>query len=110
MLQLLGLRVALDLFAGPSSNLIMAYGKTKYSAAANFARLVLMAFGVWVTLTRFGLREAIIALVIAQAISYIPLVLGIKRLLPEVVHLEIRLYVLFLVLLLLAFNVPWPTM
>jgi O-antigen/teichoic acid export membrane protein len=108
MLQLLGLRVALDLFATPASNLVIAYGKTKYSAAANVLRLMFMLGGVWFALVRFGIREAILALVIAQAISYLPLLFGISKMLPEVASREIRLYAVLIALLCSASLVHWP--
>jgi O-antigen/teichoic acid export membrane protein len=107
MLQLLGLRVALDLFATPTSSLVMAYGKTKYSAAANVTRLILMAVGVWFTLLRFGVREAIITLVVAQALSYFPLIFALRRLLPEVVRAEWRFYCLLLAFIIFASLIPW---
>jgi O-antigen/teichoic acid export membrane protein len=108
MLQALGVRVALDIFAAPLSNLILAYGKTKYSAAANTSRLVFMIAGIWIAFSMFGLRQAIIALIIAQALSYFPLIVGLKQLLPEVVRNELRWYVLFLVVLTAASLTPWP--
>jgi O-antigen/teichoic acid export membrane protein len=108
MLQILGLRVALDLFASPATNLIMAYGKTKYSAAANLSRLIFMVSGVWIALHYFGVRQAIIALVVAQALSYFPLIVGLRRLLPEVLNVEWRLYCLLLAFLFLASLIPWP--
>jgi O-antigen/teichoic acid export membrane protein len=99
MLQVLGVRVALDIFAAPVSNLVLAYGRTKYSAAANTTRLVLMIAGIWISFAMFGMRQAIGALVIAQALSYFPLIFGLKQLLPEVVRHELRWYVGFLVVL-----------
>jgi O-antigen/teichoic acid export membrane protein len=108
MLQMLGLRVALDIFAAPTSNMILAYGRTKYSAAGNTARLVLMVSGVWVSFVMFGIREAVVALVLAQALSYFPLVFGLHKLLPEVVRTEIRNYALFLALIALGVFLSWP--
>ncbi len=102
MLQLLGVRVAFDVFAAPASNLILAFGKTKYSAVGNTTRLIVMVAGVWVAFALFGLRQAIIALVIAQAVSYFPLMVGIKRLLPEAAAGEVRWYAGLLALLILA--------
>jgi len=107
MLQALGVRVALDIFAAPVSNLILAYGRTKYSAAANTTRLLLMVGGVWIAFAMFGLRQAILALIIAQALSYFPLIVGLKKLMPEVVRNELRWYVVFLVLLVAAALTPW---
>lgn len=108
MLQALGFRVALDIFAAPASSLILAYGRTKYSAAANTIRLVLMIAGIWIAFTMFGMRQAIIALIIAQALSYFPVVMGLKQLLPEVARNEVRWYVFFLAVLGVAALVPWP--
>lgn len=108
MLQILGLRVALEMFSIPPSNLILAYGKTKYSAVANVSRLLFMVSGVWIALTHFGIREAVIALVVAQVLSYIPLIWGMKRLMPEVTGAELRWYVLLLVLICAASLIHWP--
>jgi O-antigen/teichoic acid export membrane protein len=108
MLQALGVRVALDIFAAPVSNMILAYGRTKYSAAANTVRLVLMIGGIWIAFAMFGTRQAIIALIIAQALSYFPLIIGLKQLVPEVVRGELRWYVCFLAILGLAALLPWP--
>lgn len=92
MLQLLGIRVAFDMFSAPVSNLVLAYGKTKYSAAGNTTRLVAMVIGIWVSFALFGTREAILSLVVAQAVSYFPLLAGVKKLLPEVADDELRWY------------------
>lgn len=109
MLQALGARVALDIFAAPASSLVMAYGRTKYSAAGNTTRLILMVAGVWLAFAKFGIREAVLVLVLAQVISYIPLAMGVRRLLPEVVSAEVRYYTAFLGLVTLAAFVPWPS-
>jgi O-antigen/teichoic acid export membrane protein len=108
MLQALGLRVALDIFAAPTSSLIMAYGQTKYSAGANTIRLILMITGVWIAFALFGVREAVVFLIIAQALSYFPLIVGLFRLLPEVARTELRWYAALLALLAVAAVVPWP--
>lgn len=99
MLQLLGLRVALDIFAAPSSNLILAWGQTKYSAAGNSTRLILMISGIWIAFAMFDIRVAVFALVLAQAISYFPLLLGLAKFLPEVVRSEVGWYAALLFLL-----------
>lgn len=108
MLQVLGLRVALDLFAAPASSLILAYGKSRYSATANTTRLVIMAGGILAAFRWFGLPEAMVVLIAAQAISYLPLISGLKKVLPEVVPAEARWYAAFVVLLGLAAALPWP--
>jgi O-antigen/teichoic acid export membrane protein len=107
MLQLLGLRVALDLFAAPTSNLILAYAKTKYAALGNATRLLLMVVGVWIAFSRFGMRAAVIALVIAQALSYLPLIVALFKLLPELAWRELAWYSFFVAILGLATMIPW---
>jgi hypothetical protein len=79
MLQILGLRVALDVFAAPTSSLIFAYGQSKYAAVANATRVGFMIAGVWIAFLQFELREAVIALLFAQVVSYIPLMFGLKN-------------------------------
>jgi O-antigen/teichoic acid export membrane protein len=108
MLQVLGLRVAFDIFAAPASSLMLAYGQSKYSAAANATRLIFMIGGVWIAFALFGFRQAVVSLIIAQALSYFPLIVGLKRFLPEVALTELRLYAVLLVLLGLAAVMPWP--
>ncbi len=110
MLQLLGVRVAFDVFCAPVSNLVLAYGQTKYSAAGNTTRLIVMVVGIWVAFTMFGVREAIYALIIAQAVSYFPLMVGVKKLLPEAVASELRWYVGLLALLVVGVIVFRPGM
>jgi hypothetical protein len=86
----------------------MAYGQTKYSAAANTTRLILMIAGISFSFAFFGIRQAVILLIIAQALSYFPLIFGLTKLLPEVARMELRWYAGFLALLVLAAVVPWP--
>jgi len=108
MLQALGIRVALDLFTAPVSSLMLAYGRSKYAAAGNTLRLILMVCGIWAAFAYFGIREAIIVLLVAQVLSYGPLILGLRKVLPQVWRTELRWYAFFLALLGVAAMVPWP--
>jgi O-antigen/teichoic acid export membrane protein len=108
MLQVLGIRVALDLFAAPASSLVLAYGQSRYSAAANTTRMVFMIGGILAAFRLYGLPEAMVVLIVAQAISYMPLITGLKKVLPQVAKEELRWYAVFVVLLGLAAAVPWP--
>jgi O-antigen/teichoic acid export membrane protein len=108
MVQALGLRVAMDLFTAPASSLILACGQSRYAAMGNTTRFILMIAGIWISFALFGIREAVISLIIAQALSFFPLILGLRKLLPSVGRSELRWYVGFLVLLALATLVPWP--
>jgi O-antigen/teichoic acid export membrane protein len=102
MVQALGLRVAFDVFAAPASSLILAYGKSQYSAVANTTRLVLMVAGLWIAFAFYGVHQAIAVLIVAQAISYFPLIWGLGRVLPDVARAETRWYVALLAALGLA--------
>lgn len=108
MLQALGGRVAMDIFAAPASALILAHGQSKYAAAGSTIRLILMAAGLWISFQFFGLHYAVISLLIAQAISYFPMIAGVFHLLPQGARAEVRWYAVFLGLLCLAALVPWP--
>jgi O-antigen/teichoic acid export membrane protein len=99
VLQVLGLRVGLDMFTAPTTSVVLAYGRSKYSAAANVTRLALMIIGISVSFAYFGFRPAVVSLVIAQALSYFPLIAGLNKLLPEVARREFVWYVALLVLL-----------
>lgn len=109
MLQLLGLRVAMDLFAAPASSLILAYGQSRYTAAGNSTRMLFMLAGLPIAFGYFGIQAAIFALIVAQVLSYFPLIVGMRRLLPEVGGSELRWYGAFILLLGLAALVSWPT-
>jgi small neutral amino acid transporter SnatA (MarC family) len=67
-----------------------------------------MIAGIWFAFAYFGILQAVIFLIIAQALSYVPLMVGLSRLLPEVTRTELRWYAAFLVLLGLAVVMPWP--
>jgi O-antigen/teichoic acid export membrane protein len=108
MVQALGVRVALDVFAAPASTVILAYGQSKYSASASTVRLILMVTGIWVSVVYFGIHQAVLSLIVAQVLSYIPMIIGLGRLLPGVAQAELRWYALFLAILALAALVHWP--
>jgi hypothetical protein len=99
MLQALGIRVAFELYSAPASSLMLAYGKSQYAAAGNTVRMLLMVSGVWLAFVYFGTAEAVFALLIAQAVSYVPLIIGISRLVPETGAAEVRWYTAFLLAL-----------
>jgi len=107
MLQALGLRVGMDIFAAPASTVILAYGQSKYSAAASTLRLVVMIAGIGVSFKLFGIHQAVLSLVIAQGVSYFPMMLGLGRLLPAVARQELRWYMLFLGLTVLGGFLSW---
>ncbi len=102
MLQLLGLRVAMDIFSAPATAITIAYGESKYSAAASTVRLILMVGGVWIAFAMFGIQGAMYALIVSQVLSYFPLIAGLRKLMPEVAFVELGWYSLFIALLALT--------
>lgn len=89
MLQWLGFRAAQQVFVAPTSSLLYAHGNTRYSAAANLVRLVLMVGGLWWAFSRFGIHEAIAVLAISGTLSYLVLVPGLLRYQPKIVRYEL---------------------
>jgi O-antigen/teichoic acid export membrane protein len=108
MVQALGIKVALDIFAAPATTVILARGKSAYSAYASCLRLVVMVAGLGITIKYFGIQQAVISLLVAQAISYFPVIFGVSTMLPGVAKAELKWYGGFLCLLCMAAFVPWP--
>ena len=89
MVQLLGLRAALDIYTSPTGTVLFASGASRYSAAANVVRLVFLVLGLLVTLKLWGLQGAFIALIGAPFIAYFTLVPGISRHMPGALRVEL---------------------
>lgn len=79
MLQLLGFRGALELFASVTTQMLFALGTSKYAAIGNLAKLAFLAVGLTVAFGKFGFREAIWVLAISPIFAYIPLLFGIRK-------------------------------
>jgi hypothetical protein len=97
MVQLLGLRAALEVYSAPSSTALLASGASRYSAAANITRLVIMVGGLFITLRYWGLREAIITLVGAPMFAYFTLYPGMQKHLPGALRVEVATLGVFIV-------------
>lgn len=108
MLQLLGFRAAQEVFSAPTSNLILACGDSRYSAAANTVRLVLMVTGIWIAFEKFGIREGIAVLAFVPYIAYFVLLPGVTRHLRKVLWTEIAGLVIFSAAMAVAALLPWP--
>jgi len=79
MLELLGVRGALELFFSVTASMLFALGITKYAAIGNALKLIFLALGLTVAFGRFGLREALWVLTLAPLANYIPLLFGLNR-------------------------------
>lgn len=108
MLQLLGFRSAQQVFASPTSYLILACGDSKRGAIANTARTVSMFAGIWIGFTKYGLHGAISAMAFSYVAAYLILVPGVAKNLRPVLGLELRSYALFAIAMVLASILPWP--
>jgi O-antigen/teichoic acid export membrane protein len=89
MVPLLGVRASLDIFVAPTGSLLFAMGASRYSAWANLVRLVVLVGGLYLTVGQWGLRGAIWVLVGAPALSYVAMLPGLRRLMPESIRVEL---------------------
>ena len=108
MLQFMGFRAGQEIFAAPSSSLILACGDSKYAAAANTSRLVLMFSGVWFAFAKFGIHQAIAVLAFVPLIVYPIVMWGVARHLRRALWVELASFALFIAASGIAFIVPWP--
>ena len=89
MLQLLGVRGALELFFSVAASTLFALGTAKYAAIGNVLKLVFLGFGLTVTLSRFGFHQALWVLTLAPLVNYIPLLFGLQRHCKSVMRAEL---------------------
>jgi O-antigen/teichoic acid export membrane protein len=108
MLQWLGFRSAQQVFTAPTSSLLLASGDSKTPAMSNVVRFVLMASGLWVAFTRFGIHAAIAALAISSLVAYPVLYPAMARHLRKALWIEVLSFLLFLGTMGLAAYLPWP--
>lgn len=106
MLQWLGFRAAHNVFALPTSNLILAAGDSKNGAIANTARLILMV-GVWIAFEKYGLYQAIAVLAFSTIIAYLVFLPAVARHLRSVLRLELLAFALFMFCMGVAAMLPW---
>jgi O-antigen/teichoic acid export membrane protein len=79
MLQLLGVRGALELFTSMTATMLFAVGTSKYAAIGNTAKLVFMAIGLTIAFGFYGFREALWVLTIAPLATYVPFLIGVRK-------------------------------
>ena len=96
MLPLMGFRASQEVLVAPATSLVLACGDTRYPAAANVTRLVLMVPGVWLAFSQFGIHEAIAVLAFVPLISNAIVIYGATRHLRELRLSELASYGLFL--------------
>jgi O-antigen/teichoic acid export membrane protein len=89
MLQLLGVRAAIELFTLLSVSMLFALGTSRYGAIGNIYKLIFMAVGLSIAFGRFGFREALWVLTVAPMATYIPFLYGLRRHCKEVLQTEL---------------------
>lgn len=89
MLQLLGVRGALEIFITVPASMLFALGTSRYAAAGNILKLIFLMVGLAVALSHFGFREALWVLTLAPLANYVPLLVGINSHCKAVLRTEI---------------------
>ena len=79
MLQLLGVRAALEVFTLLSVSMLFALGLSRYGAIGNLFKLTFMAIGLTIAFGHFGFHAALVVLTVAPLATYIPFLYGIRR-------------------------------
>lgn len=79
MLQLMGVRGALELFMSATASMLFALGTSRYAAVGNIAKLAFLAVGLAIAFGRFGFHEALWVLTLAPLANYLPLLIGLRR-------------------------------
>jgi O-antigen/teichoic acid export membrane protein len=89
MLQLLGTRGALELFAALASSMLFAAGTSRYAAIANTSKLVFLGIGLAIAFTWFGFHGAMWVLALAPLANYGPVLIGLRRHCAPVLRAEL---------------------
>jgi O-antigen/teichoic acid export membrane protein len=89
MLQLLGVRGALELFTSMTSSMLFAVGTSKYAAIGNSAKLAFLAVGLTIAFGRYGFHEALWVLTLGPLATYIPFLVGLQKRCKPLVRVEV---------------------
>jgi len=89
MLQLMGVRGALELYMSVASSMLFALGTSRYAAIGNVLKLIFMAAGLTIAFRWYGLHMALWVLMLAPIANYVPLVVGLRRHCPSILSVEV---------------------
>jgi O-antigen/teichoic acid export membrane protein len=89
MLQLLGVRGALELFMSVTASMLFALGTSRYAAIANISKLIFLGIGLSIAFSRFGFHGALWVLTLAPLANYLPMVIGLRRHCPPALRTEL---------------------
>jgi O-antigen/teichoic acid export membrane protein len=90
MLQLLGVRAALELFMSVTVSMLFALGTSRYAAIGNVLKLMFLGIGLVIAFTRFGFHEALWVLTLAPLANYIPFLFGLRQHCRAVLRTELE--------------------
>lgn len=79
MLQLLGVRGALELFTSLTVSMLFALGTSRYAAIGNLSKLIFLAVGLTVAFGRFGFPQALWVLTLAPLAHYVVILFGLRQ-------------------------------
>ncbi len=89
MLQLLGIRAAMEIVGAPTASMLLAIGAPRVSAAGNSVRLVVLAIGLGLAFTSAGIREAVWVLTLAPLSTWLVSCHGLIRRQPALWKAEL---------------------
>ena len=96
MLQLLGVRAAIDIIGTPTTCMLFCIGVSRDSAITNTLRLVLMVGGLLISFQYFGVFAAVLVLVLAPLAAYPVIMIGLMRRQRQLALIEGLSFVIFL--------------
>lgn len=89
MLQLLGVRAAIDLFAVVAATMLFAVGTSRFAAIANVSKLTFLGVGLSIAFGWYGFHTAMWILTLAPLANYAVVLIGLHRRCAPVLHAEI---------------------
>jgi O-antigen/teichoic acid export membrane protein len=102
MLQLLGVRGALELFMSVTSSMLFALGTSRYAAIANISKLIFLGVGLSIAFNRFGFHGALWVLTLAPLANYVPMLFGLRRYCAPAMRAEITSFAGFAAITMMA--------
>jgi O-antigen/teichoic acid export membrane protein len=89
MLQLMGVRGAIELFMSAALSFLFALGTTRYASVGSICKLIFLAVGLTLAFTRYGLHVALWVLMLAPLMNYLPLIVGLGRRCKAILQIEV---------------------
>jgi O-antigen/teichoic acid export membrane protein len=107
MLQFLGTRAALDLFASVGATMLFALGTSRFAAMANISKLIFLGAGLSVAFGWSGFHGAMWVLTLAPLANYAVVLIGLRRRCTPVLRAELASFASFAAIIGLAMVLCW---